>query len=80
MIPTVNDPHRVFVSIILSKEFTIDITKDGEINETDVRLEKFLPDDILQAVANQENSGNSLNLMKEDAAGWKVDNVTVIET
>lgn len=80
MIPTVNDPHRVFVSIILSKEFTIDITKDGEINETDVRLEKFLPDDILQAVANQENSENSLNLMKEDAAGWKVDNVTVIET
>lgn len=77
------NPYGVLVSITMSKEFTIDILKkkDREVNESDVRLEKFLPDEILNAVANQDNedSKNILKNMKTDAADWSIDNITIIE-
>ena len=77
------NPYGVLVSITMSKEFTIDILKkkDREINESDVRLEKFLPDEILNAVANQDNEDlkNILKNMKTDAADWSIDNITIIE-
>ena len=77
------NPYGVLVSITMSKEFTIDILKkkDREVNESDVRLEKFLPDEILNAVANQDNEDlkNILKNMKTDAADWSIDNVTIIE-
>lgn len=78
------EPYQVLVSITLSKEFTINIVKshDREIDEQDVRLETWLPDEILEAVANQDkpNKINSLNRMKEDAADWTVDELTVMES
>ena len=77
-------PYQVLVSITLSKEFTIGVTKstDREITEEDVRLEKWLPDEMLEAIANQDKHGdiNPLNYMKEDAADWVVDNITVMES
>ena len=77
------NPYGVLVSITMSKEFTIDILKkkDREVNESDVRLEKFLPDEILNAVANQDNENlkNILKNMKTDAADWSIDNITIIE-
>lgn len=77
------NPYGVLVSITMSKEFTIDILKkkDREVNESDVRLEKFLPDEILNAVANQDNEDlkNILKNMKTDAADWSIDNITIIE-
>lgn len=77
------NPYSVLVSITMSKEFTIDILKkkDREVNESDVRLEKFLPDEILNAVANQDNEDlkNILKNMKTDAADWSIDNITIIE-
>ena len=77
------NPYGVLVSITMSKEFTIDILKkkDREVNESDVRLEKFLPDEILNAVANQDNKDlkNILKNMKTDAADWSIDNITIIE-
>ena len=77
------NPYGVLVSITMSKEFTIDILKkkDREVNESDVRLDKFLPDEILNAVANQDNEDlkNILKNMKTDAANWSIDNITIIE-
>ena len=77
------NPYGVLVSITMSKEFTIDVLKkrDREVNESDVRLEKFLPDEILNAVANQDNEDlkNILKNMKTDAADWSIDNITIIE-
>ena len=67
----------------MSKEFTIDVLKkrDREVDESDVRLDKFLPDEILNAVANQDNEDlkNILKNMKTDAADWNIDNITIIE-
>lgn len=77
------NPYGVLVSITMSKEFTIDILKkrDREIDESDVRLDKFLPDEILNAVANQDNEDlkSILKNMKTDAADWSIDNITIIE-
>ena len=77
------NPYGVLVSITMSKEFTIDVLKkkDREVNESDVRLDKFLPDEILNAVANQDNEDlkNILKNMKTDAADWSIDNITIIE-
>ena len=77
------NPYGVLVSITMSKEFTIDILKkkDRGVSESDVRLEKFLPDEILNAVANQDNKDlkNILKNMKTDAADWSIDNITIIE-
>ena len=77
------NPYGVLVSITMSKEFTIDELKkrDREVDESDVRLDKFLPDEILNAVANQDNEDlkNILKNMKTDAADWNIDNITIIE-
>ena len=77
------NPSGVLVSITMSKEFTIDVLKkrDREVDESDVRLDKFLPDEILNAVANQDNEDlkNILKNMKTDAADWSIDNITIIE-
>ena len=77
------NPYGVLVSITMSKEFTIDVLKnrDREVDESDVRLDKFLPDEILNAVANQDNEDlkNILKNMKTDAADWSIDNITIIE-
>ena len=77
------NPYGVLVSITMSKEFTIDVLKkkDREVDESDVRLDKFLPDEILNAVANQDNKDlkNILKNMKTDAADWSIDNITIIE-
>ena len=77
------NPYGVLVSITMSKEFTIDVLKkrDREVDESDVRLDKFLPDEILNAVANQDNEDlkNILKNMKTDAADWNIDNITIIE-
>ena len=71
------------VSITLSKEFTVDVLKttDRDVNEADVRLEKWLPDEMLEALANQDkpNSKMALEHMKKDAADWMVDELTVME-
>ena len=68
------NPYGVLVSITMSKEFTIDVLKkrDREVDESDVRLDKFLPDEILNAVANQDNEDlkSILKNMKTDAADW----------
>ena len=44
-------------------------------------MDKFLPDEILNAVANQDNEDlrNILKNMKTDAADWSIDNITIIE-
>lgn len=75
------EPHNVLVSMTISKEFTVNVTKseDREVDESDVRLEKFLPDEILHAVAHQKDLKYPLTNMREDAADWVVDNITVIE-
>ena len=77
------NPYSILVSITISKEFTIDVLKkrDREVDESDVRLDKFLPDEILNAVANQDNEDlkNILKNMKTDAADWNIDNITIIE-
>ena len=77
------NPYDVLVSITMSKEFTIDVLKkrDREVDESDVRLDKFLPDEILNAVANQDNENlkSILKNMKTDAADWSIDNITIIE-
>lgn len=72
------EPYRIMVSITLSKEFTIDLIRryDREIDESDVRLYKYLPDEILKAVASKFDN---IENMREDAADWNIDNVTVIE-
>ena len=43
------EPYEVTVSITLSKTFTVDVLKheDRLVNEADVRLQHFLPDEIL---------------------------------
>ena len=77
------EPYQVLVSITLSKEFTVDVlkTEDRDVDESDVRLEKFLPDEILNAVAHQGNPNLKMALenMKKDAADWVVDELTVME-
>ena len=72
------EPCRVMVSLTLSKEFTIDLIRryDREIDESDVRLYKYLPDEILKSVASKTSN---IENMREDAADWDIDNITVME-
>lgn len=72
------EPCRVMVSITLSKELTIDLIRryDREIDESDVRLYKYLPDEILKSVALKTDN---IENMREDAADWDIDNITVME-
>lgn len=77
------EPYEVTVSITLSKTFTIDVLKseDRLVDESDVRLQKFLPDEILNEVAKPDSERHQLELgqMRRDAADWVVDEIAVIE-
>ena len=77
------NPYGVLVSITMSKEFTIDVLKnrDREVNESDVRLDKFLPDEILKTVSKSDTEYKKmlLNQMKNDASDWIIDDITIIE-
>ena len=77
------NPYGVLVSITMSKEFTIDILKheDRLVNEADVRLQHFLPDEILKTVSKQDTEYKKmlLNQMKNDASDWIIDDITIIE-
>ena len=72
------EPYSVLVSMTFSKEFTINIINKGDrlINETDVRLEHFLPDEILDIVSKT----GDISRMQSDAADWDVDEIAVIES
>jgi hypothetical protein len=67
----------------LSKTFTIDVLKheDRLINEADVRLQRFLPDEILKAVSGQDTEYRKilLNQMRNDASDWTIDDIAIVE-
>jgi hypothetical protein len=77
------EPYEVTVSMTLSKTFTIDVLKheDRLIDEADVRLQHFLPDEILKAVSGHDTKYKKtvLNQMKNDASDWTVDDIAVVE-
>ena len=77
------EPYEVTVSITLSKTFTIDILKheDRLVNDADVRLQHFLPDEILKTVSKSDTEYKKmlLNQMKNDASDWIIDDITIIE-
>lgn len=77
------EPYEVTVSITLSKTFTVNAIKpkDRSINEADVRLDHFLPDEILKIVSgyNTEYRKILLNNIKKDASDWVVDDIAIIE-
>ena len=77
------EPYEVTISITLSKTFTIDVVKheDRLVNEADVRLQHFLPDEILKTVSKQDTKYKKmlLNQMKNDASDWIIDDITIIE-
>lgn len=72
------EPREVLVSMTLSKTFTINITKGREVRESDIRLEYFLPDEILKIVSKQDHA--LIRCMSEDAADWDIDNLVVVES
>lgn len=77
------EPYEVLVSVTLSKQFTVEVIKreDREIDENDIRLSHFLPDEILKVIARQNDDDKRIiKCMKEDAADWEVDNLVVMET
>jgi hypothetical protein len=77
------EPYEVTVSMTLSKTFTIDVLKheDRLVNEADVRLQHFLPDEILKAVSEPDTEYKKvlLDQMKNDASDWTVDDMAVVE-
>ena len=77
------EPYEVTVSMTLSKTFTVDVIKyeDRLVNEADVRLQHFLPDEILKAVSKPDTEYKKvlLNQMKNDASDWTVDDIAVVE-
>ena len=77
------EPYEVTVSITLSKTFTIDAIKheDRLVNEADVRLQYFLPDEILEMVSKPDTEYKKivLSLMKDDASDWTIDDIAIIE-
>ena len=77
------EPYEVTVSITLSKTFTIDVIKheDRLVNEADVRLQYFLPDEILEMVSKPDTEYKKvvLSLMKDDASDWTIDDIAIIE-
>jgi hypothetical protein len=77
------EPYEVTVSMTLSKTFTIDVLKheDRLINEADVRLQRFLPDEILKAVSGQDTEYRKilLNQMRNDASDWTIDDIAIVE-
>lgn len=77
------EPYKVTVSITLSKTFTVDVVKheDRLVNEADVRLQHFLPDEILKAISKLDTKYKKalLNKMKSDALDWIVDDIAIVE-
>lgn len=77
------EPYKVTVSITLSKTFTVDVVKheDRLVNETDVRLQHFLPDEILKTISKLDTKYKKalLNKMKSDASDWIVDDIAIVE-
>ena len=80
---TVTEPYEVTVSMTLSKTFTVDVIKheDRLINEADVRLQHFLPDEILETISKPDTEYKKvlLNQMKSDASDWTVDDIAIVE-
>lgn len=77
------EPYKVAVSITLSKTFTVDVIKheDRLVNEADVRLQHFLPDEILKTISKLDTKYKKalLNQMKSDASDWIVDDIAIVE-
>ena len=77
------EPYEVTVSMTLSKTFTIDVLKyeDRLVNEADVRLQHFLPDEILKAVSKHDTEYRKilLNQMRNDASDWTIDDIAIVE-
>ena len=77
------EPYEVTVSITLSKTFTIDVLKheDRLINEADIRLVYFLPDEILEMVSKPDTEYKKalLNQIKNDASDWIIDDIAIVE-
>jgi len=77
------EPYEVTVSMTLSKTFTIDVLKheDRLVNEADVRLQHFLPDEILKIVSKPDTEYKKvlLDQMRNDASDWTVDDIAIIE-
>ena len=77
------EPYEVTVSMTLSKTFTIDVLKheDRLVNEGDVRLQRFLPDEILKIVSGPDTEYRKilLNQMRNDASEWVVDDIAIVE-
>ena len=77
------EPYEVTVSMTLSKTFTVDVLKyeDRLVNEADVRLQHFLPDEVLKIVSKPDTEYKKvlLDQMKSDASDWTVDDIAIIE-
>ena len=77
------EPYEITVSITLSKTFTIDVLKheDRLVNEVDVRLQHFLPDEILKIVSKSDTEYKKalLNQIKNDASDWIIDDIAIVE-
>ena len=77
------EPYEVTVSMTLSKTFTIDVLKheDRLVNEADVRLQHFLPDEILKIISKLDTKYKKelLSQIKSDALDWIVDDISIVE-
>lgn len=77
------EPYKVTVSITLSKTFTVDVVKheDRLVNEADVRLQHFLPDEILKIISKLDTKYKKelLSQIKSDASDWIVDDIAIVE-
>ena len=77
------EPYEVTVSMTLSKTFTVDVLKheDRLIDEADIRLQRFLPDEILKLVSEKDSEYKklALNQMRNDASNWVVDDIAIVE-
>ena len=75
------DPRQVTVSITLSKTFVIDKGPHTKIDELLMRLEHFLPDEILKIVSEPKSEYREMEIeqMKSDAKDWIVDDLAVVE-
>jgi hypothetical protein len=77
------EPYEVTVSMTLSKTFTVDVLKheDRLIDEADIRLQRFLPDEILKLVSEKDSEYRKLilNQMRNDASDWIVDDIAIVE-
>ena len=77
------EPYEVTVSMTLSKTFTVDVLKheDRLVNEADVRLQHFLPDEVLKIVSKPDTEYKKvlLDQMKSDASDWTIDDIAIVE-